>query len=146
MYPSSNPIVCISAIPSKMAAALAREAINNPDSITAVRQLRDKKGIKFEADLNDASAATQSKSTIVISSTVVSQKTCPAQAFRIPVNIYYSSRSGAASLWFPMPIVPMLLVFDDDCTVKDGTTQFWKRLDDNTSSPVLSLTVPVVLC
>ncbi|KAK4085611.1 uncharacterized protein Triagg1_601 [Trichoderma aggressivum f. europaeum] len=111
MYHSLNPMVSVTANPSKMLAALAREVANISTFTKAVMLFCDKRGIKFEANSNSARAATQSKSTIVISSTVISQKTCAAQAFRMPVNIYYFGRSSAASLY-------------------EQTSQFRKRLDD----------------
>ncbi|KKP01417.1 hypothetical protein THAR02_06495 [Trichoderma harzianum] len=75
-----------------MPAALAKEAMKNPNFTAAVRQLRDKKGVKFEADSNGARAAGQSRLAFVISSTVVGQKTCAAQAFRTPADIYYAKK------------------------------------------------------
>ncbi|KAL6694128.1 hypothetical protein J3F84DRAFT_350113 [Trichoderma pleuroticola] len=130
-YPSSNLMVDVSAISSRMSNTIAREAANTSTDTKGIKLLRDKRGIKFEANPNDARAAGQSRLVFIISSTVVSQKTCAAQAFRMPVNIYYSGRSSAAYLWFPMPIVPLLLVFDECYIVKDEqTSQFWKRPDD----------------
>lgn len=129
-YPAANLMVGITANPSRMSAAQAKEAIKNPNSTVAVRQLRDKKGVRFDADPNGGRAAGQSRLVFVISSAVVSHKTGAAQAFRMPVDIHYAGRSGAASLWFPMPIVPSLFVFDECHSIKDGATEFWKRVDD----------------
>ncbi|KAK4060177.1 uncharacterized protein Triagg1_10875 [Trichoderma aggressivum f. europaeum] len=129
-YPAANLMVGITANPNRVPAAHAKEAMKNPNFTAAIRQLRDKKGVKFEADLNGARAAGQSRLVLVISSSVVSHKTGAAHAFRVPVDIYYAGRSGAAPLSFPMPIVPTLFVFDECHSIKDGSTQFWKRVDD----------------
>ncbi|PTB55801.1 hypothetical protein M431DRAFT_409267 [Trichoderma harzianum CBS 226.95] len=96
-YPPANLMVGVIANPNRMPAALEKEAIQNPNFTAAVRQLRDKKDVRFKADSNGTRAAGQSRLVFIISSTDVSQKTCAAQAFRIPVDIYYAGRSGAAS-------------------------------------------------
>lgn len=96
-YPPANLMVDVTANPNRMPAALAKEAMKNPNFTAAVRQLRDSKDVRFKADSNGAQAAGQSRLVFIISSTVVSQKTCAAQAFRIPVDIYYAGRSSAAS-------------------------------------------------
>ncbi|KAL5094804.1 hypothetical protein Trisim1_005536 [Trichoderma cf. simile WF8] len=81
-YPLANLMVGVTANPNRMPAALEKETIKNPNFTAAVRQLRDKKDARFKADSNGARALRQSRLVFVISSTVVSQKTC-AQAFRI---------------------------------------------------------------
>ncbi|KAL6822569.1 hypothetical protein J3E69DRAFT_367262 [Trichoderma sp. SZMC 28015] len=113
-----------------MSAAQAKEAIKSENSTVAVRQLRDKKEVRFNTNPNGSQAAGQSRLVFVISSAVVSHKTGAAQAFRMPVDIHYAGRSGAASLWFPIPIVPSLFVFDKCHSIKDGATEFWKQVDD----------------
>ncbi|QYS96000.1 hypothetical protein H0G86_003264 [Trichoderma simmonsii] len=96
-HPPANLMVGVTANPNRMPAALAKEAIKNPNFTAAVRQLRDKKDVRFKADSNGARAAGQSRLVFIISSTVVSQKTFTAQAFWTPADIYYAGRSGAAS-------------------------------------------------
>lgn len=96
-YPPANLMVGVTANSNRMPAALAKEATKNPNFTAPVRQLRDKKDVRFKADSNGARAAGQSRLVVIISSTVVSQKACAAQAFPTPADIYYAGRSGAAS-------------------------------------------------
>lgn len=97
-YPTANLVVGVTANPNRMPAAHAKEEIKNPNFTAAVRQLRDKKDVRFKADSNGARAAGQSRLVFIISlsSTVINQKTCAAQAFPTPADIYYAGRSGAA--------------------------------------------------
>lgn len=90
-YPPTNLMVGVTTNPNnpnRMPAAHAKEAMKNPNFTAAVRQLRDRKDVRFKADSNGARAAGQSRLVFIISSTVVSQKTCAAQAFPTPADIY----------------------------------------------------------
>ncbi|KAF3068113.1 hypothetical protein CFAM422_008110 [Trichoderma lentiforme] len=56
-HPPANLMVGVAANPNRMPAALVKEAMKNPNFTAAVRQLRDKKDVRFKADSNGSRAA-----------------------------------------------------------------------------------------
>jgi hypothetical protein len=130
-YTATDPLrllVSITAEPNKLPPKVVKHALGYPDSTDAVRWLREKQQIKFEADSDLARATGQSRLIVIVSSAVLSQKASLAQTLRAPVSLQVSGRSK--SLWFPLPMVPSLVVFDECHSIKSVNTHFWGRLRD----------------